>query len=470
MNLKTCISIIILLPLLLTGCSLFEPEPRLIDPTDLPSSFKLYDPDMPVTDKWWTQFGSAELDAFMEKVFSGNLTIKESYARLKQADARLTMTGSSRFPGLQASAGYSRTRQNMQMGTAMDGITSTNTYSLGLSIPSYELDLWGRVKSVRNAAFKDTMASREDLRTAYLSVSAETVSRWLELNIEKETLRLLNIQLKSNQQSLFLMETRFRLGNSTALDVYQQRQSIASLESLIPSVEARITEVQNEISVLAGLTIDNAPEFSEIVIPSVSGIPNPGIPADVLAGRPDVRRAGLALESADWNLRAARADRLPAIRLTGSLSYNSSEVSNLFDNWIGNLASSLAGPVFDAGRRKAEVERTRAVVEERLAGYRKTVLSAIVEVQNSIIDLNAEIKTYEAQERQLKAARDTYRESLDRYRKGSIDYLPVLTSLTQSQQLERAVLQTKYKLLLKKVNLFRSIGGDWIDDLTEVKK
>lgn len=455
--------LLLLLTVCQAGCSLFSPEPRSLDTELYPDAFQLYTIGEELPEMWWKIIKNNEIDVLINKTLEGNLTIAESVARLRQARATAQKSGAARYPELTASAGFSHSRKRIDTGSEMDGTSSSDTYSIGPSV-SFEVDIWGRVAAVTRASQADLNASREDLRSAYLTVIAETVTRWLDLVTQKETLTLLKAQLKTNRQSLELMDVRYRLGQSTTLDVYQQRQSVAAVESLIPATEARIAELTNQLAVLSG-----APSGSDLALvtdklPKSPVFPDPGLPATVLATRPDVRRAGLALNAADWRVTAARADRLPALRLTASATCSAEELDQLFSNWISTLATNLAGPLFDSGRRKAEVARTRAVVDERLASYRKTVLNAIMEVENNLIAIESNTETLEAQTRQLAAAHASWQESLDRYRKGAGNYLPVLTALTQAQQLERTTLQSRYKLLQSHVDLCRSIGGTWMDE------
>ena len=142
--------------------------------------------------------------------------------------------------------------------------------------------------------------------------------------------------------------------------------------------------VGNSLTALLGRTDFQSLNLSSTNLPTLGPLPAVGIPADVLANRPDVRRAGLRLQAADWSVSAARADRLPAIRLTASADYTNIQSSNLFNDWYANLIGSITGPIFEGGRRKAEVKRTRSVAEERLADYRETVINAMKEVEDAV--------------------------------------------------------------------------------------
>ena len=190
----------------------------------------------------------------------------------------------------------------------------------------------------------------------------------------------------------------------------------------------------------------------------------------MLANRPDVRKAGLQLRSADWRVSAARADRLPALRLTAGASYgnNDIDIADVFDSWAANLAASVTGPIFDGGRRKAEVERTRAVVDERLASYEQTVLNAIKEVEDALVSEEKQRAFIIALDQRLAAARRSHEESVNRYRNGLIEYTTVLIQLNTLQNLERDRVEAQYDLLRYRINLYRALGGTWPNELTDV--
>ena len=282
--------------------------------------------------------------------------------------------------------------------------------------------------------------------------------------------KLIRKQLESNKTSLELVELRFRKSQATALDVYQQRQAVANTEARIPLAELREQLLRNELAALLGRADFQSLEIYAEELPSIGKLPTIGIPAEVLANRPDVRQAGLKLRSADWSVSAARADRLPAIRLSASGDYASADISDLFDDWYANLIGNITGPIFEGGRRKAEVKRTRAVVDERLAAYRETVLNAMKEVEDALISEQKQQDYLVALDRNVELSRHSYNEALNRYRNGLSQYLPVLVELVSLQALERDRVAAHYDLLQTRINLYRALGGSWTDELNPVER
>jgi len=210
---------------------------------------------------------------------------------------------------------------------------------------------------------------------------------------------------------------------------------------------------------------NEVPEIENRELPVLAAPPAAGLPVQLLQNRPDIIGALKRLESADQDLAAARADRLPALRLTGRAAYDSDELGQLFDNWIINLAAALTAPIIDGGRRRAEVAINRAAVKQQLAEYRNLVFAAVREVEDALI---REIKIREnvaALENQLAVTQTGLEEARFRYMNGLSDYLPVLTQLLSVQSLEIDLIVKRVDLLVARMNLYRAIGGTWTDKL-----
>lgn len=462
MNLTHALSLLCI-PVVLSSCAVFAPDERTDLNENIPEQFSLYAQDESnARNRWWESFNSPELNRLIDEALTNSPTIQQSWARLAQADAVAAKAGAARSPtlGYEASAG----------GTWLEdsGSSPVEAYKAGLNA-SYEIDLWGRVKSETQAAALDRDASREQLNTAAITLSAGVTRSWTAIIAQKLQLEVIKLQLESNRTSLELIELRFRQALSSALDVYQQRQTVAGTESLIPQRERLVGIQKSTLAVLLGSADFQTVRVSQHTLPKIGPLPSIGIPADVLANRPDVRAAGLKLQSADWQVSAAKADRLPSLRLTGSVDYNSGDVSDLFDNWVAKLAASLTGPIFDGGRRKAEVERTQAIVDERLAAYKETVLNAVKEVEDALVSEQKQREYIDRLDERLTAARRSYEESLNRYRNGLIEYTTVLIQLNTLQNLERDRVVAQFDLINYRIDLYKALGGSWPNELEQLK-
>ncbi len=456
---------IFILPIiLLTSCAIFSPDERTDLNAEIPEQFSLYsNNEMDQTNRWWEQFQSDELNSLINEALTNSPSLQQAWARLAQAEAIAIKVGAARVPSVGYDGSASVKKDSAGSATTAP-YTTTERHTLGLNA-SYEVDLWGRVKSESEAAAFDREASREQLKTAAITLSSQVALNWTGLVAQRLQTEVIERQLESNKTALELIELRFMKSQSTALDIYQQRQTVAGTESRIPLAERREQLLFNALATLLGYTDFQALEVADHKLPAIGKLPPVGIPADVLANRPDIRQAGLKLQAADWQVSAARADRLPSIRLTASAEYQNAEFSDLFDDWYANLIGSLTGPIFDGGRRKAEVARTRAVVDERLAAYRETVIGAIQEVEDALISEQKQHEYIASLEKRLEASQRSYEESINRYRSGLIEYTTVLIQLNSFQTLERDRIEAQYTLLQYRINLYRALGGSWSDEL-----
>ena len=379
---------------------------------------------------------------------------------MQQSRALAVQAGADRLPYIEGFAATDLSRRR----TPSAGVGGSDTYSVGL-FSSYEIDLWGRIRSQREAALETMAATGADFQTARMTIAAEVADRWVQLLSQQLQKQLLERQLENNLIFLDLIELRFRKAMVSALDVYQQKQVVENVRARIPLVEAQRQLLHHELAVLLGRPPRSALGLSQTELPVIGLLPAVGLPADLLAHRPDVRAAGMRLTASQWQVAAARANRLPSLQLTAGAQYGASGLDALFDTWLLNLAADLTAPLFDGGRRAAEVDRTRAQVDENLWAYRQVVLTAIKEVEDALESETRQREHIEGLEAVMMAARKGLEEAIQRYRRGLSDYLPVLTQLIAVQDLEQDLIEQQEALIRYRVALFRSLGGAWIEDI-----
>jgi NodT family efflux transporter outer membrane factor (OMF) lipoprotein len=444
--------------LMLLGCAPFAPEIRVAEQDMVPPTYSNGTSESRMPQRWWERFNDDQLNDLIEEALASNYSLQQSWARLRQARALSVKSGAALYPDLTLDGSGSVRRQHIS-----NGQTTTETverYAIGL-VSNYEIDLWGRIRSERQAVLLSEAASREDLNAAAITLAANVATRWIGIVSQRMQKQLLERQLAANQTLVELVELRFRKALASALDVFQQRQLVAQSQAQIPLVEQSERQLLNEMALLLGRTPLEVPEIRSQSLEIPDKVPETGIPVQLLSARPDIQAAMRRLELADWNVAAAKSDRLPSLSLTAGATYQADELNLLLDNWLINLAANLAAPLLDGGRRKAEVDRLTAVVDENLAAYRQTILTAVREVEDALVDeekLQAHLRGLDAQ---LDAARNALNEARSRYRNGLIDYLPVLTQLLSVQNLERTIIQRKADLLVARVNLYRALGGSW---------
>ena len=450
---------------LLFGCATFEPQERKKPPLEMPHSYELYHVGEPGIGPWWTVFDSAELNAFITEALSQNFDIQSVYARLRQAQAVAQQVGAQKLPNLnyELEGGKSRT-QTKATEYAPTLIAEQETWRAGLAA-SYEIDLWGRVRAEQRAEIVQAEAVREDLDAAAVSVAGEVILTWLDIIAERRKMVILNEQIRTNETLLELQELRFANGIASGLDVSQQKQALAAAKSEMPLLELSERILLSQLTLLLGRASSQDLQIQQDTLPGLIDMPSTGLPADLLASRPDVRAAGLRLRSADWEVSAARANRLPSLSLSASAAFSSGNVDLLFDNWVTSLSASLTGPLFDAGRRKAEVARTRAVAEERLADYAKTVAQAIKEVEDYLVAERYQQDYLILLTEQLNAARLTLKNASLQYQNGQSDYLSYLSAWNTIQSIERQMVAEEATLIKNRVGLYRAVGGSWVRNL-----
>lgn len=453
-----CLTLICII-ILTVGCQPFKPASRPLA-QEVPRQYSLYTGAADPENRWWETFEDPELNRLIETALAGNLTLKASWARLRQAQALAVQAGADRYPDLTGGADYIKGRQRSHPG----GEREIEDASLSL-VSRYEVDLWGRVRSEHQVAILRKEASRQELNAAAMTIAAEVASRWVGIISQRMQKKLLEDQLGINETLLELVNLRFKSAMVSVLDVYQQKQLVDSVLAEIPLVEQEEQLLMNQLAVLLGKPAHTDMKIDRQQLPEPRPLPPTGLPADLLSARPDVQAAGLRLEAADWQIAQARANRLPAVSLTASARYGEGDLEVLFDNWLVNLAANLAMPIIDGGRRRAEVDRSSAVADENLADYREVVLSAFKEVEDALVQESKQREHI----RRLRQVADTSRRALEeagvRYRNGLNDYLPVLTQLLSVQNLERDIIREQANLLTTRIGLFRALGGSWPDEL-----
>jgi len=416
-------------------------------------------------DRWWEAFEEQELNALVDTILAGNLDLRRGFARLSQAEAIARGAEAGYWPTITADAGVSRQRQVFNLGEPLGFIANT-TSTIGLGVGArYEVDLWGRVASMSRASDRDVEATRQDLETVAMTLSARATELWLAIVGERATLALLDAQEEVSRRFVELVELRFGQGMASALEVYQQRQQHLALEGQRPLVEARLEILSHQLAVLAGRAPGQLEPPAAAALPALPATPRTGLPAELLGRRPDVRAAQLRVVAADHRVGAAIADQYPQLSLSGRVGFQARDVASFLDSWIWNLAANLLAPLFDGGRRQAEVERARAHVEDLLGGYAQVVLQAILEVEEALVTERRQGEHLAKVAEQLVFARASLDEATARYVNGLSTYLNVLTALRAVQQAEQTHLATERQVLAARIQLYRALGGAWTAEL-----
>ena len=403
---------------------------------------------------WWKTFRNTELDTLIATALEGSFDIKTAWARLRQAEAVARKAGADVYPALDL-ANTSAARQRRGGNT----VSETDTVSLGLAA-SYEIDLWGRIAATRDAERFRTQASHADLESAFMTVAASVADTWIALVGAQAELAVLDRQIETNAMLTQTLALRFANAMSSGLDVLQQQELLVAAQAERPSLEMEIQTLHTKLAVLLGLMPGNEPKSTTTELPALPPLPAPGLPADLLVARPDIRAAWERLSASRRDVGAAQASRLPAVRLSASGTF-SGENSGLFSNWLLNLAAGLSAPLFDGGKLSAETDRMRAIVDEQVQTYGKTVADALKEAEDALSNETRQQARLLKLQEQLRYAEVAREESRTSYFGGRDTFLRYITQLQSVQKQERNVIREQATLLRYRIALHRALGGDW---------
>lgn len=394
--------------------------------------------------QWWLVFDDQLLGEYIQRALAGNFTLQEGYARLKQARFFQMQTDSRLYPSLTG-------RVSADAILDSDG-EDDDSSGVGVEL-AWEVDLWGRLSSAAKAAAFEAQAAEDDVQGLALLLSTEVADTYYQLIEQSLYQELLKRQITANETSLNLIKLRFANGAASLVDVYQQQELVASVRAQLPLNEAQIIVLRNRLSVLLG----QAPESSSMSLgrslPRIPSLPQLGIPAHLLQNRPDLRQLQRELVAADYRVAEAVADRLPTIKVGSSAGFVNGD-------FLLSLFADALVTIVDWGEKKSEVEKQRAVVEEKMASYSQRYLVAIEEVENSLWQERQHEQLLAALNEQLVISRATLRETRNRYIQGITDYLPVLAALVSLQDLERTILQRQQEQVSYRLRLYRALGGN----------
>jgi len=458
--------IAVVLCLLLSSCTLGPDPERPVTAADAAPAF-VHAPESAAAafagDRWWQRFGDPALDALVEEALERNLELEVAAARVLEAQAALDRAAGARWPQVQAGASGTRSKSSFVLpSVGRVGIYST-TYAADLSV-SYQVDLFGRLARSRQAAWADLLASGAAAEVVRHSVISQVVRARVQIATLERALGIAGDIRSSWQTTLGTVERRYESGVVQALDLRLARENLASAQGAEVAVEGALAQARLALDVLLGRRPGTGAELPQTLplLPDLEPIP-PGLPADLLDRRPDLRQAEMRLAAATSRVGVALADLYPTLSLTGSAGTRSDDLSELVstDGLIYNAVASLLGPLFTGGQRRAEVDAARARVDQAAATYAQAVLVALREVEGALVADATSRRQVELATRRVEEARSADRISRDRYQRGVQPMLAVLETERRLRAAEEALITARADLWLARVNLFLALGGDW---------
>ena len=445
--------------LALAGCGL---TPYQRPSVDVPQAWRSEaQTDRSLVERPWGElFADAELNALVETALAQNRDLRIAAERIELARARYGIERSFLFPSVLADAAYTRQRQPA---AGVDKNPTSSVTSIGLAVPTWEIDLWGRVRAATQVAYRDLLASTENRRAFEVSLIAEVSNAYLallELDAQIETgLRT----VETRKESLRVVQSRFDGGIVSAADLMQAQSNLAVAERTVVLLQGQRLRAENGLSVLLGRNpgaIARARKLGDY--PATPALPA-GIPSQLLERRPDILAAEQQLIGSQANIDAARKAYFPAISLTGFLGFASPEIKELFegDRFAWSVTPAITAPIFTAGRLRSNVEAAQAQQRIALDQYLGTIQNAFREVDDALSLYDQSRKEREALERVVNANRERLRLADLRYRGGVTIYLEVLLAEQDLFDSELQLVQVTRSVYSSVVQLYAALGGGW---------
>ncbi|WP_340104921.1 efflux transporter outer membrane subunit [Rhodohalobacter sp. 8-1] len=442
----------------LSGCSA---QKRAIEPpVEVPQDFS--DSGRNITpDRWWTSFNDDQLNAIIDSAMQDNFDLLTAWERLRASRALVDRESSSLFPTLEATGGAEATRTD-------DPSNNSEVFMLGAAA-GYEVDLWGRIQSAVEAERFRADATFADFQTTALTLSAEITRTWYQLADAQNQVNLIDEQIETNLTVLELLKNRLPTQQVQGVDIIRQEQLIEATREQKINADVRVKTLQNKLAVLQGHTPQNGGQFAPEFLPEPLELPDTGIPLDLVERRPDVKFAFYSLMAADRDLASAISNQYPRLTLSASAATSADNAGNLFQTWALSFAGNLLAPIFYGGELRAEVDRNEAVKQQRLYEYGQAILIAFREVEDAIVREQRQRQAIRSVERQVDLANQAYRQLRLRYLNGDADYLDVITSLDDIQQLRRDLLSARLLLVEFRISLYRALAGSFDMSINEAE-
>ncbi len=402
---------------------------------------------------WWKIFSDATLDALEQKIAISNQNVKAAAAAVDQARALVSQARAGFFPTIGASVGRAR-------GSSY-GPPTLDTDSVGVTA-SWSLDIWGQTRRTLESDIASAQASDAALALTRLTAQADLATDYFELRAQDQLQHLLDDTVVAQEKSLKITESRYHYGVAAKADVVSARAQLLSSQAQQVNAQIQRGILEHAIAVLIGeqpAALSLVPTSMRSDVPTVP----PGLPSTLLERRPDVAQAERKVAAASAQIGVAVSAYFPSLTLSGSDEYTGTALNKLFTvpNRIWSVGPTLAGTLFDAGLRHAEVAQARAAYEASVDTYRQTVLAGIQQVEDQIVTLRVLEKQAVIEEDAVKAAREAEALTLNQYKAGTVPYSSVITAQTTTLSSEQTALTVLSGRLQASVALIEALGGGW---------
>ncbi|WP_297352627.1 efflux transporter outer membrane subunit [Paraburkholderia sp.] len=444
-------------------------------PTIAPQDAGTWKPAQPADDahrgEWWQIFGDPKLNDLEEQAAAANQDLKAAAARVQESRASLQAARSDWFPKFDA--GFGPTRETASAASQfLPQSTGSETTTLwrAQGTASYETDLFGRVGSNVNAIQADAQQSEALFRSVQLALQADVAQNYFQLRELDTDQDLYRQTVALRENTLKLIQRRFNEGDISELDLAQARNELASARADAVGIARQRAASEHSLAILLGKAPANFSFPETPLVPVAARVP-PGLPSALLERRPDVAAAERAMAAANARVGLAKSAFFPKLDITGAAGFESATLADLF-MWssrtflLGPLAgTALTVPLFDGGRRKANLAQARGKYDEDVAQYRQQVLEAFKEVEDNLSDLRLLDDQMQAQNDAVTASQRASHLSQTQYQEGQVSYLDVIDSERQVLQTQLQATHLEGTQAVSTVNLIRALGGGWGSDV-----
>ena len=413
---------------------------------------------------WRDYFSDPRLQALIAQALDNNRDLRVAVLRVEEARAGYGIQRADLFPNLNARAGLDRSRTPANLSPTGQSLIGSQ-YQVALGVASWEIDFWGRVRSLKDAALASFLASDASRRAAAIGLVSQVASSDLALCELNERIAIASQTVASRQESFRIFSRRVEVGSTSRLDLTQVQTLLMQAQAVAAQLEqARAAEL-DALTLLVGAPVALPPLQQKLDDRSALAELRPDLPSDLLTQRPDIVSAEHQLRAAHANIGAARAAFFPRVALTGSLGTASAELDGLFASGSGtwNFSPSISLPLFDGGRLRNNLSLAETRRDIAVATYEKTVQSAFRDVADAL----SARRWLAAQLTIAKSARATQAErarlSRLRYDNGGAAFLEVLDAQRDLLSAEQQLVQTRRALLANRINLYAALGGGAMD-------
>ncbi len=412
---------------------------------------------------WRDYFADERLREVIALALDNNRDLRVAALNIERARAQYGIQRADLFPSIAVGGGQNAQRVPADL-SATRQADINRQYSANLGFASYELDFFGRVRSLEEQALQTYLGTEEARRSAQISLVAEVANAWLRLAADRERLALAKRTQQTRQESLDLVRRSFELGAVSALDVHQADTLLQSARSDAARFETVVAQDQNALAQLVGSDVPDAllPDGLELAVATVAELPA-GVPSEVLARRPDIVQAERALLAANASIGAARAAFFPRITLTASAGTASSTLDGLFEGGSGawSFVPQLRLPIFEAGRLQASLDVAEIQRDINVAQYEKAIQSAFREVADGLAERATVTERVDARRKQVAATQNSLKLSDARYRGGVDSYLSLLDAQRSLYAAEQELIAVRLADATNRVALYKALGGGW---------